>query len=181
MKAVLIILLGMLSGLSNFVYADPTPERYMDFFGQAKQFIRSYEKPVTSDFRNFARNYLKKYNKKGEDCSEYKEATQLYIVDLNGDGQPEGLIAYTVEGCGGTNNAMRTIAVFSEIQRKWKTVGSIEIGTLRQGWDQIVEIQKNKIRTGNHYGGQGDQDIQEDQGSTYVFSDGVLRKVRSAN
>ena len=152
--------------------AEPEPDRYFDFSGQAREFIKKHEKPVTPHFREFAKSYLKTETGPGsgdDGCTEYTEATQLFLVDIDQDGQPEGLIAYTIEGCGGGNNATRSIALFRKRGGMWSPAGTITIGSLMTGFSHIVSISNGTIKTGENDRGDSEQD------STYVFRDGLLQ------
>lgn len=129
----------------SFSVSAKETDRYTDFSGQAKRFIKANEKPLTPSFKSFTAKYLNS-NREG-DCYEYKEATKLFLVDLNNDGKLEGLLAHTTEGCGGGNNAARMITVFVNKNDKWAEAGDIFIGSLILGFGKVVEIQKNRIRT----------------------------------
>lgn len=152
--------------------AETQPDRYFDFSGQAKAFIKNNEKPVTADFKQFAQSFLKALtgpDSDDEGCSEYSEATQLFMVDIDQDGQLEGLIAYTIEGCGGGNNAARNISLFRQRSGMWSPAGAIHIGSLMTGFSHVVEISGGRIRTGENDRGENEQD------ATYEFKDGILQ------
>lgn len=145
----------------------PTPlavasERYADFSGQAKQFVRGKEYPVYPNFKRVVKKFIQ--GRKG-DCEEF--GTQLYLLDLNNDKAPEGLVFYTLEACGGGNNASRRVEIFFQSNGKWEHRGTIFLGSLMVGFSEIVEINNGKIVVRNKREG----DVSD---ATYVFRDGKL-------
>lgn len=70
--------------------------------------------------------------------SEYPEARQVLEVDLNGDGNTDAVVLFTIEGSGGGNGAYQTLAAFYREAGGWtlkqKTVvgGATDVQALGQ-------------------------------------------------
>ncbi|MBF8765820.1 MULTISPECIES: hypothetical protein [Pseudomonas] len=54
---------------------------------------------------------------------EYPEGRQIIQVDLNGDGELDAAVLYTIEGSGGSQSAYHTLAAFYHAPEGWQAQG----------------------------------------------------------
>ena len=174
----LILLFIFLFGFCQTVTAGNKHDRYEDFSEQAKEFIKVNELPITSDFESFSKKYLKQFNNVNGKCCEYKNATHLFLVDLQKDGKTTGLIMFTVESNGIGNSAYRDMLIFTKKDGKWSKIGSIELGTLMTGWRSIIKIQNREIETKKNLNGTGDEETSHDETVNYKFEDGKFDRIK---
>lgn len=59
--------------------------------------------------------------------SEYREARKIIETDLNGDKSPDAIVLYTIEGAGGGNSAIQTLALFFGNQGNYFAQGTIPV------------------------------------------------------
>ncbi|MBN6104418.1 hypothetical protein JR064_19825 [Xanthomonas sp. CFBP 8703] len=61
-------------------------------------------------------------------ASEYKDARKSAVEDLTGDGRPEVVVLYTLEGAGGGNGHTTYLAVFSREAERLKLMDNQPVG-----------------------------------------------------
>lgn len=59
--------------------------------------------------------------------SEYRDGRRILTGDFNGDQSPDAIVLYTVEGSGGGNASVHTLALFFESQGNYFAQGSIVV------------------------------------------------------
>jgi hypothetical protein len=59
---------------------------------------------------------------------EYEEARKILAGDLDGDGAPETVVLYTIEGQGGSNNYVQYLAVFTRAAGRWRVLAHAPVG-----------------------------------------------------
>lgn len=65
---------------------------------------------------------------KADGSSEYKEARKVLTGDLDGDGDRDAVMQYTLEGAGGGNNWSQMIAIFINNKGAYKFAGEEVVG-----------------------------------------------------
>jgi len=64
-----------------------------------------------------------------EHGEEYPDARKVVTGDLNGDGTPETVVLYTIEGQNGTNNHIQYLAVFKRVNGQLLHVTHVAAGS----------------------------------------------------
>jgi hypothetical protein len=59
---------------------------------------------------------------------EYKDARQILLTDLNGDGTNDAVVLYTIEGQGGGNGYFQSLATFYSSPGGWVHRGKLVVG-----------------------------------------------------
>src|SRR5690349_23208246 len=59
---------------------------------------------------------------------EYPDARKVVTGDLNGDGMPETIVLYSIEGQNGTNNHIQYLAVFKRVNGRLVHMTHIQVG-----------------------------------------------------
>ncbi len=73
-------------------------------------------------------------------ASEYEDAREFYVGDINLDGIPDAIVLYSIEGVGGGNNWYRHIVMFINDGKEFVSLNhSVVFGTL-QGQGEFVGI-----------------------------------------
>ncbi|MBD7923086.1 hypothetical protein H9658_14125 [Xanthomonas sp. Sa3BUA13] len=65
---------------------------------------------------------------KDDGASEYKDARKSAVADLTGDGKPEVVVLYTLEGAGGGNGSTTYLAVLSREAAQLKLIDNQPVG-----------------------------------------------------
>lgn len=65
---------------------------------------------------------------KSQDAVEYRKVRKIVIGDLDGDGDKDAAVQYTLEGFGGGNNWSQVMAVFLNQKGVYKFVGQETVG-----------------------------------------------------
>jgi len=60
---------------------------------------------------------------------EYPDARKVVTGDLNGDGTPETVVLYTIEGQNGTNNHIQYLAVFERVNGQLVHMTHVDVGS----------------------------------------------------
>ena len=60
---------------------------------------------------------------------EYPDARKVVTGDLNGDGTPETVVLYTIEGQNGTNNHIQYLAVFKRVNAQLVHMTHVDVGS----------------------------------------------------
>lgn len=68
---------------------------------------------------------------------EFTDGREILKVDLNGDGQEDAVVLFTIEGKGGAQNGYQTLAVFYQQQNGWQFKGKIVVNGSASGLKQI--------------------------------------------
>jgi len=68
---------------------------------------------------------------------EYPEGRQIIQVDLNGDGELDAAVLYTIEGSGGSQTAYQTLSAFYHAPEGWQAQGGDAVisGAVREARD----------------------------------------------
>ncbi len=67
--------------------------------------------------------------KRGDkDATEYRKARAIHLADVDGDGIPDAMAFFTIEGMGGGNNYEQYIVVLKGARSAFSLVGSLQIG-----------------------------------------------------
>jgi len=78
-------------------------------------------------------------------ASEYEEARQYYVGDINLDKIPDAIVLYTIEGVGGGNNWYRHIVMFVNDGKEFSALNhTVVCGTL-EGQAEFVGIQNGYV------------------------------------
>jgi len=64
-----------------------------------------------------------------EHGEEYSDARKVVSGDLNGDGVPETVVLYTIEGQNGSNNHIQYLAVFTRANRQLVPLTHTSVGS----------------------------------------------------
>ncbi len=64
-----------------------------------------------------------------EHGEEYPDARKVVSGDLNGDGAPETVVLYTIEGQNGTNNHIQYLAVFKRVNGQLVPMTHVDVGS----------------------------------------------------
>lgn len=134
-------------------------ERFAAFSGPARAHMQTHAHAPGAAFLNFADLYLQareqRARARGDElgsCIE-KESRQVDMVDLDGDGRDEGLVAYTWINCGGGNYSASSLDVFTQGRRP-RFAGSVDLGTSMVGYRDVTHIGNGLLRvSGNDLGG----------------------------
>ncbi|HLA94704.1 MAG TPA: hypothetical protein VK612_03210 [Pyrinomonadaceae bacterium] len=84
-------------------------------------------------------SYLKK-EAKDNAADEYAEARKIVTGDVDGDGDADAVVLYTLEGFGGGNFWVQSIAVFTNIRGMYKFAAKEDVGA--KNGDRSVTLTK---------------------------------------
>ena len=90
------------------------------FGGTQNSFAQSLETAVN--------NYIAKAAKASDGASEYADARKIVRGDLDGDGDQDAAVQYTLEGFGGGNSFGQMLAVFRNDKGAYKFVSEETVG-----------------------------------------------------
>ena len=124
----------------------------IDFSGQAKALILQ-QQAASPSFTSFARGFIEgKFFDRGvdedESCQLYRP--EFVEVDVDDDGTKEGIVTYTVEGCGGGNNWSRLAEVFVRNGAEFRHAGGFQLGSSMFGASDITTIRYGIVVVGNN-------------------------------
>jgi len=89
-------------------------------------------------------SFIAKHKRK-ESATEYKEARSIVRGDLNGDGDKDVVVLYTLENLGGTNQYVQYLAVFINRRGRLLYVTHQLIGGKNRRAIESVSIKEGKI------------------------------------
>ena len=85
--------------------------------------VSSNQDRDTATIRSYIANQARR--ERGE---EYEDARKIMSGDLNGDGSPETVVLYTIEGQRGSNNYIQYLAVFARHSSKLVPIVHAAVG-----------------------------------------------------
>ena len=90
--------------------------------------------------------YIRKEYKSAESGTEYKKARKIVLGDVDGDGDKDAVVQYTIEGMGGGTGFGQTLAVFLNTKGGFKfqsdqTVG----GKFAERTSILISVKTGKI------------------------------------
>lgn len=117
----------------------------IDYAGQATQWLQANAVAVPAALGE-ATETMVQAEAAEEDCSRHGEADRLFAADIDGDGTPEGLATYTLEGCGGGgNNYHRNLVVLREGDAGWQAVLSTPLSAKLSGNRVVDRIEAGQL------------------------------------
>ncbi len=118
----------------------------LDFSGAGADAMRQRARPAPVALRSAARALVADAAA-ADDCDTYPDGDRVFFADLDGDGQPEGLAIYTLEGCGGGgNNYTRSAAVLRDSPTQgWTKVTEFTMGTKLVGERTVTRIDRGAL------------------------------------
>jgi len=116
------------------------------FAPQAWHYLRTHRQPTPLAFLQVTEKYLEEQNDPEQSCSIYNP--RRFMLDLDGDGKAEGLLLYTIEGCGGGNGWTVHLDVFVHANGKWALAQPISLGGDLGGVGRIAGFRPGEILLG---------------------------------
>jgi hypothetical protein len=124
--------------------------------------------------------YIRK-EAKSSGAVEYKEARKVIFGDVDGDGDNDAVVQYTLEGFGGGNSFGQMLAVFTNQKGVYKFAAEEVVGGKNaECTSQLKSITKGKILLSTESCPEPPQGICENPKkgkATFVFSKGKLKEL----
>lgn len=116
-----------------------------DFTGQALDYMKRRALPATEDLKQAVATRVRE-NKGLGDCHPSTDRNQVHLIDLDSDGDQEGLAVYTLENCGGPQYATRVLAILrQDEQRTWIPVSETAISVRADSKRAIISIDDGTV------------------------------------
>ena len=114
---------------------------------------------------------------------EYREARKVVVGDVNGDGVPDLVVLYTIEGQRGTNNHVQYLAVFVRRESGLVALTHTEVAGKSSRGVELDSVEGNAIRLNTlSYGPNDPSCCPGVKGTTrYVLVEGTLREQRGGS
>ena len=77
--------------------------------------------------------------------AEYEDARKVMTGDLNGDGSPETVVLYTIEGQRGSNNYIQYIAVFAPRHGRLVPIAHTAVGGKSYRSIELNSVDKQRV------------------------------------
>jgi len=101
--------------------------------------LRDQDQDLTA-IRSYIANQARR--ERGE---EYEDARKIIAGDLNGDGSPETVVLYTIEGQQGSNNYIQYLAVFSRRKNQLVPIAHTAVGGKSYRSIELNSVDKERI------------------------------------
>jgi hypothetical protein len=101
--------------------------------------LRDQDQDLTA-IRSYIANQARR--ERGE---EYEDARKIIAGDLNGDGSPETVVLYTIEGQRGSNNYIQYVAVFERRKGQLAPIAHTAVGGKSYRSIELNSVDKQRV------------------------------------
>ena len=126
-----------------------------DFSGSARDYMAARALPATVDLKEAIAVRVAE-NKGLGDCRPSANRNEAYLVDIDGDGEQEGLALYTLEQCGGPQYETRILSILRQDERgAWVPLSETALSVLASSKRAIISIGDGKVTLAGEDDGAG--------------------------